>query len=96
MERIIEQKWISLWLNVESWFDYRRTGYPALVVGPVTQYGKALPLRFLYPVPSQDPKYLVNYNEAVSKLETTYYVSSGQSKDHTYSKMWLLQGTGLP
>lgn len=33
LERIIEQKWISLWLNVESWFDYRRTGYPALVVG---------------------------------------------------------------
>jgi hypothetical protein len=96
LERIIEQKWISLWFNVESWFDYRRTGYPALVVGPVTQYGKALPLRFMYPVPSQDPKYLVNYNEAVAKLEVTSYVPSGQSKDHTYSRMWLLQGTGKP
>ncbi|MDP2336403.1 MAG: SusD/RagB family nutrient-binding outer membrane lipoprotein [Bacteroidota bacterium] len=96
LERIIEQKWISSWLNVESWFDYRRTGYPALVVGPVTQYGKALPLRFMYPVPSQDPKYLVNYNEAVNKLETTSFVPTGQSKDHTYSRMWLLQGTGKP
>lgn len=96
LERIIGQKWISLWLNVESWFDYRRTGYPVLIVGPVTQYGAALPLRFMYPVPNQDPKYLVNYNEAVNKLEATSYVPSGQSKDHTYSKMWLLQGTGLP
>jgi hypothetical protein len=96
MERIIGQKWISLWLNVESWFDYRRTGYPVLVVGPVTEYGAALPLRFKYPVPSQDPKYLVNYTAAVDKLETTSYVPINQSKDHTYSRMWLLQGTGLP
>ena len=96
LERIIEQKWISLWLNVESWFDYRRTAYPILVVGPVTQYGAALPLRFMYPVPSQDPKYLVNYNAAVAKLEVTNYVPTGQSKDHTYSRMWLLQGTNKP
>lgn len=96
LERIIEQKWISLWLYAESWFDYRRTGYPALVVGPVTQYGQALPIRFMYPVPSQDAKYLVNYNEAVAKLEVTSYVPSGQSKDHTYSRMWILQGTSKP
>ena len=96
LARILDQKWISLWLNVESWFDYRRTGYPALVVGPVTQYGKALPLRFMYPVPSQDPKYLVNYNEAVARLEVTSFVPTGQSKDHTYSRMWLLQGTNKP
>ena len=96
LQRIMEQKWVSQWFNAESWFDYRRTGLPALAVGPVTQYGAALPLRFMYPVPSQDPKYLVNYNEAVTRLETTSYVSSGQSKDHIYSKMWLLQGTGFP
>ena len=96
LERIMEQKWISLWLYAESWFDYRRTGYPALVVGPVTQYGQALPLRFMYPVPSQDAKYLVNYNEAVAKLEATSYVPSGQSKDHNYSRTWLLQGTNKP
>ena len=96
LERIMDQKWISSWLNVESWFDYRRTGYPVLVTGPVTQYGATLPLRFMYPVPSQDPKYLVNYTAAVDKLEKTSYVPTGQSKDHTYSRMWLLQGTGLP
>ena len=96
LQRIMEQKWISLWFNAESWFDYRRTGYPAFAVGPVTQYGPALPLRFMYPVPNQDPKYLVNYNEAVAKLEPTSFVPSGQSKDHTYSRMWLLKGTSLP
>ncbi len=96
LERIIDQKWVSLWLNVEPWFDYRRTGYPVLKTGPVTQYGPALPLRFMYPEPGLDPKYLVNYNEAVAKLEVTNYVPTGQSKDHTYSRMWLLQGTGKP
>ena len=96
LERIIGQKWVALWLNVESWFDWRRTGYPVLISGPVTQYGPATPLRFMYPSPNLDPKYLVNYNAAVAKLEATSYVPIGQSKDHNYSKMWLIQGTGLP
>lgn len=96
LERIIEQKWISLWFNVESWFDWRRTGYPILKAGPVAEFGDALPLRFMYPEPNQDEKYLVNYNAAVEKLEPTIFVPSGQSKDHSYSKMWLIQNTGKP
>jgi len=96
LERIIGQKWVALWLNVEAWFDWRRTGYPLLKTGPATQYGAAAPLRFMYPVPSQDPKYLVNYTAAVAKLEVTSFVPTGQSKDHTYSRMWLLQGTNKP
>ena len=96
LERIIGQKWVALWLNVESWFDWRRTGFPVLKTGPVTQYGPATPLRFMYPSPNLDPKYLVNYNAAVAKLQATVYVPVGQSADHNYSKMWLLQGTGLP
>ena len=96
LERILGQKWLALYLNVEPWFDYRRTGYPALKTGPVTQYGAAIPIRFMYPEPNQDPKYLVNYNTAVEKLESTQYVSTGQSKDHTYSKVWLIKGTAKP
>lgn len=95
-EKIMVQKWISMWLNVEPWFDYRRTGYPALKTGPVTQYGPALPLRFMYPLPNQDARYLVNYNQAVDRLESTSYVPTGQSKDHNYSKMWVIQQTGKP
>ncbi len=95
-ERIIEQKWLSLWMGIESWFDWRRTGFPDLKTGPVAMYGDKLPLRFMYPTPNQDPKYLANYEEAVNRLEKTPNVPTGQSADHSYSRMWLLQGTGKP
>ena len=95
-ERILEQKWISHWWGIESWFDWRRTGFPDLQTGPVAIYGDKLPLRFMYPAPNQDPAYLANYNEAVERLENTPNVPTGQSKDHSYSKMWLLQGTNKP
>ncbi|MDR2775676.1 MAG: SusD/RagB family nutrient-binding outer membrane lipoprotein, partial [Tannerella sp.] len=100
IERIMEQKWVSGWFGIEAWFDWRRTGYPAFRTGPVTEFAppnsNALPLRFIYPLPNQDEKYLVNYNAAVERLEKTLYVPQAQSKDHHYSKMWLLQGTGRP
>lgn len=96
LERIIEQKWMSHWMGIESWFDWRRTGFPDLKTGPVTLYGDKLPLRFMYPSPNLDPQYLENYDEAIDRLENTPNVPTGQSKDHSYSKMWLLQGTGKP
>lgn len=95
-ERIIEQKWISSWFGVQSWFDWRRTGFPALKTGAVAQYGAALPIRYMYPTANQDPKYLVNYNAAIDKLVTTNYVPAGQSKDHHYSRVWLIQGLSKP
>jgi hypothetical protein len=95
-ERIMEQKWIAGWLTIEPWFDWRRTGYPQFKTGPVTQYGAAVPIRFMYPSPNQDPKYLVNYDAAVKDLERTVYVPTGQSADHNYSRIWLLQGTNKP
>ena len=96
IERIIQQKWMALYLQMEPWFDWRRTGYPDLKTGAYAYYGPALPLRYQYPTPSQDPKYLVNYNVAVGNLEKTTYVPAGQSADHPYSKMWLIKGTGKP
>ncbi len=93
---IMTQKWIALWLQAEPWFDYRRTGLPAFEPAANAAYGAALPLRFAYPTPFADPKYVGNYEEAVSKLEKTKFVPSNQSKDHSYSKSWLLQGTGKP
>lgn len=95
-ERILEQKWLSSWFGIQSWFDWRRTGYPALKAGEVAQYGKALPVRYMYPVPNQDPSYLTNYNAAVERLGATNYIPAGQSKDHPYAKMWVIQGTGKP
>jgi len=95
-ERILEQKWIASWLTIQSWFDWRRTGYPSLKTGPVTQFGAVIPVRYMYPVPNLDPDYLINYDNAVNRFEATQYIPSGQSKDHAYAKMWLIQGTGKP
>ena len=34
LKQIIEQKWIASWTSAaEAWFDYRRTGFPALTAG---------------------------------------------------------------
>lgn len=96
LEKIMTQKWIASWLQLESWFDWRRTGLPALVPGEITQFGDAIPIRYIYPSPNLDPNYLVNYKAAVDKLEATQYVPVGQSNDHNYSRIWLLQGTGKP
>jgi hypothetical protein len=95
-ERILEQKWLSSWFSIQSWFDWRRTGLPALKTGPVAQYGPALPIRYMYPSPNLDPSYIVNYNAAVERLGTTNYIPAGQSKDHHYAKIWVIQGTGKP
>ncbi len=96
LERVMEQKWISSWLYPESWFDWRRTGYPKLKAGPAAFYGPDLPLRFMYPTPNLDPNYLPNYESALSRLEPTDRIPAGQSRDHHYAKMWLLQGTSRP
>ncbi len=96
LERIMEQKWIALWLSIESWFDWRRTGLPDLKTGPVTQFGDKLPLRYMYPSPNLDPSYLQNYEAAIAGMQATPNVPEGQSTDHSYSKMWLLQGTSKP
>ncbi len=95
-ELILTQKWIALWLQAESWFDWRRTGYPAFEPAANPAYGPALPLRLAYPEPFADPQYVEKYEEAVNRLEKTNFVPSNQSKDHSYSKIWLIQDTGKP
>jgi hypothetical protein len=95
-ERVMEQKYIASWLYPESWFDWRRTGYPKLSAGPAAFFGSDLPLRYIYPAPNLDPAYLKNYEDALTRLESTNRVPVGQSKDHHYSKTWLLQNTAKP
>ena len=94
LEQIIEQKWIASWTAAaESWFDYRRTGLPALQPGEVVKRD-ALPLRFYYSVDEMDynPD---NAQTAISLLETTEF-SAEDGENSAWSKMWVLQGTGLP
>lgn len=94
LEQIITQKWIASWTAAaEAWFDYRRTGYPALAAGPVSKQ-PVLPLRFYYSTDETDynPE---NSAAAIEKLEITTY-SQAEGKNSAWSKMWLLQGTGKP
>lgn len=50
-ERVMEQKWIASYLYPESWFDWRRTGYPVLKTGSAAFYGPDLPSALCIPLP---------------------------------------------
>ncbi len=92
LEQVITQKWVASWTSAtEAWCDYRRTGIPALEVGP----GVANPVpavRFAY---GSDEllSNAANTAAAVGNLETTQYSSQ---PDSPWSKIWLIQGTGKP
>jgi len=94
LEQIMEQKWIASWTAAaEAWFDYRRTGLPALQPGLIVKRD-ALPLRFYYSINEMDynPD---NSQAAIDLLETTEF-SAEDGENSAWSKMWVLQGTGLP
>lgn len=93
LEQIIEQKWIASWtVATESWFDFRRTGLPALVPGEASAE-PVLPVRFTY------GNNEINFNatevgRAIDRLEVTY--AAGRGANNQWSKPWLIQGTGKP
>ena len=94
LKQIIEQKWIASWtVATEAWFDYRRTGLPALKAGPAAKR-QAIPLRFYY---MQDELNInkANASAALDKLEVTNF-SQADAKNSPWSKPWLVQGTGKP
>lgn len=92
--QIIEQKWIASWSTAaQSWFDYRRTGYPALKAGPAA-IRTQLPVR----VPYMQTEMSVNQKnaeEALKRIEKTAY-SQADNENSAWSKPWLLQGTNKP
>lgn len=94
LKQIIEQKWIASWTAAtEAWFDYRRTGFPALAAGPAAKR-QALPVRFYY---MQDEIRInaANATAAMDKLEVSNY-SQADGKNSAWSKPWLMQGTNKP
>ncbi len=94
LEQIIEQKWIASWTAAaEAWFDYRRTGFPALQAGTVAKR-PVLPVRFYYSLDEIDfnPE---NAQSAIDRLEATSHTAP-DANNSAWSKMWLLQGTGKP
>jgi hypothetical protein len=97
-KQIIEQKWIASWAAAtESWFDWRRTGFPELHGVQGRTKAAELPLRFYFPLDERNLN-TANVTAANSLLETTQYSNFGADgeKNSPWSKPWLVQGTGKP
>ncbi|MDN5204959.1 SusD/RagB family nutrient-binding outer membrane lipoprotein [Fulvivirgaceae bacterium BMA10] len=79
LETIITQKWISLFMNGwEAWYDYRRTGFPAVITpGPDNVNNDVVPVRYLYP-DEQQTLNGTNYAAAVAR----------QGADDINTKVW--------
>lgn len=68
LKQIMEQKYISnFYRGLEAWFDYRRTGYPELILHPLIANNGKVPSRLYYPTVTQiyNP---TNYRKAVEKM----------------------------
>lgn len=94
LEQVMTQKWIAGWTAAtEAWFDYRRTGFPALKAGPAAAEN-VLPVRFIY----GDNETNYNYANAMNALQTLEENSHTRvrGKNSQWSKPWLIQGTSLP
>ena len=68
IKKIITQKYFTYFFtDFQSWFEYRRTGYPNLPIGPGAQNNGVLPTRLVYPVSVQSLN-RVNYQAAVAAM----------------------------
>ena len=81
LSKIGFQKWVSLYFQgLEAWFDWRRTGIPALLPGISNQNNNLIPVRFRYPIIEQALNNAA-YKEAIQR----------QGPDDLNSKMWILK-----
>lgn len=98
LEQIITQKWMASWsMATEAWFDWRRTGYPALHGIQGRTVAKELPVRFYYPIEERNLNN--DHVEAANKnLESTQYSNFGGNgqQNSPWSRPWIIKGTGKP
>jgi hypothetical protein len=81
LAKIHLQKWVANYFTgFEAWFEWRRTGTPAIVPGPDNLNNNQVPVRFIYPVIEQS---LNGENRAAA-------VSRQGGTDNLNTKMWLL------
>ena len=81
LDKIGFHKWVSLYFQgLEAWFDWRRTGIPALKPGPSNQNDNKIPVRFRYPIIEQSLN-ANGYQGAVQR----------QGPDDLNTKMWYLK-----
>jgi len=75
LETIIKQKYIAMFCSIESWTDYRRTGFPQLtpnVGGDHNQNpGGAIPRRFAYP--QTERLYNKNFPSVLPTLQDRFW-----------------------
>jgi len=82
LDKIYLQRWISMFFTgLESWFEFRRTGKPAITPGPDNLNGNKVPARYIYPLSEQSLNG-TNRQEAVGRQGGT---------DDLNTKMWLTQ-----
>lgn len=94
LEQLIEQKWLSNWTVAhEAWADWRRTGLPEFSIG-TKGLRPAMPLRYQYGG-NEIARNNQNYRDAIDRFEQTAFTAQ-DGNDSSWSKFWLLQGTGLP
>ncbi|MFC4871896.1 SusD/RagB family nutrient-binding outer membrane lipoprotein [Negadavirga shengliensis] len=77
LQKIGMQKWLALFFNgLEGWYDWRRTGIPAIQPGPAA-FIATVPVRFMYPTGVQALN-RDNYQAAVSV----------QGEDRITTRVW--------
>ena len=75
-----EEKWVALFNNgLDSWSEWRRTGYPNLVPATNSLNGGVIPRRMIYPLEEQNFN-SANYKAALSGLNP--------GTDSNKSKIW--------
>lgn len=80
LEKIATQKWLAFFMvGNEAWYDFRRTGLPALVPGPNALF-EEVPVRLQYPS-----------TEQVLNADNYQSVIQSQGPDEIDTKMWLLK-----
>ena len=69
LERIMNQKFVALFFcDYQQWFEYNRTGFPVLPVGPgIANANNQMPKRFKYPAALQRTN-LKNYQAAKQNM----------------------------
>jgi len=88
LEPILTQAWVAGWFTTDTWFSWRKTGYPDLGKNLISaSKGDKIPVRYGY----GDPEKLrngENTSAAIQRLKP--------ATDDQWSKMWLIDGTGKP
>jgi hypothetical protein len=75
LERIMLQKYLAMFASIESWTDYRRTGYPVLTPNEGGDHnqnpGGAVPRRFAYP--QTERLYNQHFPETLPTLQDRFW-----------------------